>query len=155
MCELTVRPAAEEDAAALADMERACFSDPWSENSIIYEIKNPSAVFLCARLGGELAGYAVMTHVLDEGSIDNIAVAERFRRRGVARALMEAVFASAAGLGLSFLTLEVRASNLPAAALYKSFGFEQVGLRKNYYSGPKEDAVLMTRVLREPDGAPA
>ena len=155
MEDIVIRRACEQDLPAVVHLEIVCFSDPWSENSIVYGMKDPAAVFLCARLDGELAGYTVMTHVLDEGYVDNIAVEERFRRRGVARALMEAVFASAEELELSFLSLEVRASNLPAIALYRSFGFEQVGLRRGYYDHPKEDALIMTRMLRETENTPA
>ena len=92
---------------------------------------------------GAVLGYAVLSAVLDEGNLDNIAVAPEYRRRGVADALLGAL----TGFGrecLALLTLEVRASNAPAIALYEKHGFAAVGRRKNYYSAPREDAVLMT-----------
>ena len=94
-------------------------------------------------------GYANFLHVLDEGDIGNVAVAPEFRRQGVADALLEALCARAAALDLAFLTLEVRASNAPAIALYRKHGFQAVGQRRNYYQKPDEDALLMTWFRRE------
>ncbi len=133
---------------AVAELERVCFpADPWSEALFRAALENPGAAILLA-LGedGALLGYAVLSTVLDEGNLDNIAVAPEARRRGVADALLSVV----TGFGrehLSRLMLEVRASNAPAIALYEKYGFAAVGRRKNYYDAPKEDAVLMTLVF--------
>ena len=89
-------------------------------------------------------GYAGLHVVLDEGYIDNIAVEEPARKHGVASALLD-VFCRFGAANLAFLTLEVRASNAPAIALYKKYGFQEVGLRPNFYSAPREDALIMTR----------
>ena len=130
---------------AVAELERVCFpADPWSEALYQAALDNPAVAILLA-LGedGALLGYAVLSTVLDEGNLDNIAVAPEYRRRGVADALLGAL----TGFGrecLALLTLEVRASNAPAIALYEKHGFRPVGRRRNYYSDPREDAVLMT-----------
>ena len=129
----------------VAELERVCFSDPWSRNMLSEELENDLAAFLVALdERGAVAGYAGMQVVLDEGSILNIAVRPDCRRQGVAGRLLQVFLDFARGNRLSFLTLEVRASNYAAIALYGSRGFRGVGRRKNYYEHPKEDAVLMT-----------
>ena len=128
----------------VAALEQVCFpADPWSENLFRAALENPGAAVLLAEEDGAVLGYAVLSAVLDEGNLDNIAVAPEYRRRGVADALLGAL----TGFGrecLALLTLEVRASNAPAIALYEKHGFRPVGRRRNYYSDPREDAVLMT-----------
>ena len=101
--------------------------------------------FAAVDAGGAVLGYVGMMHVLDEGYISNVAVAPAYRRQGVAGTLISALTARAEELGLAFVTLEVRAGNEPAKALYAKHGFVPVGRRKNYYDLPKEDAILMTR----------
>ena len=128
----------------IAALERACFSRPWSEESLQGELWNDSAVIIVAEgEDGTVLGYAGLQTVLDEGYINNVAVDEKFRRQGVADELI-AAFVRFGQAKLAFLTLEVRASNAPAIALYAKHGFVEVGRRKNYYEAPKEDAVLMT-----------
>ena len=128
----------------IAALERACFSRPWSEESLQSELWNDSAVIIVAEgEDGTVLGYAGLQTVLDEGYINNVAVDEKFRRQGVADELI-AAFVRFGQAKLAFLTLEVRASNAPAIALYAKHGFVEVGRRKNYYEAPKEDAVLMT-----------
>lgn len=130
---------------AIAEIERLCFSHPWSENALREELFNDTACFLAAVTDeGEVVGYAGLHCVLDEGYIDNVAVRPEYRRQGVAGELLGA-FLRFGQANLAFLTLEVRKSNLPAIALYEKFGFFKVGERKNYYDSPREDAVLMTR----------
>ncbi|MDD2955865.1 MAG: ribosomal protein S18-alanine N-acetyltransferase [Oscillospiraceae bacterium] len=130
---------------ALARLERECFSDPWSEEGIAAELDNPLAVFRVAEgEGGEALGYAGMTHVLDEGYLDNVAVKEEFRGRGVGSSLLEALVAYAREREMAFLTLEVRQSNEKARRLYARYGFEEQGLRRGFYTHPEEDAVIMT-----------
>ena len=128
----------------VAALEQVCFpADPWSENLFRAALENPGAAVLLAEEDGAVLGYAVLSAVLDEGNLDNIAVAPEYRRRGLADALLGAL----TGFGrecLALLTLEVRASNAPAIALYEKHGFRPVGRRRNYYSDPREDAVLMT-----------
>lgn len=138
----------------LAEIEQACFSVPWTEQMLRAQLAPERYIFLAAETPeGEVAGYVGLMYVLDEGYISNVAVAPRFRRQGIARALIEALTARSDEKELSFLTLEVRQSNAPAIALYESCGFETVGTRKNYYDKPTEDAILMTRWLeRESNG---
>ena len=133
----------------LLALERACFSDAWTEAMLRSQL-SPGHVFLAALAGQTVVGYAAFAHVLDEGDITNVAVAPAFRRRGAATALLDALEARAAALSLSFLTLEVRESNAPARALYRARGFREVGRRKRYYEKPREDAILMTKQLISP-----
>lgn len=129
---------------AVAALEKLCFpADPWSGELFRDALDNPhTAILLAQGEDGAILGYAVLSVVLDEGNLDNIAVAPEARRRGVADALLGAL----TGFGrehLSVLMLEVRASNAPAIALYEKHGFVAVGRRKNYYDAPREGAVLM------------
>lgn len=128
----------------IAALERECFSTPWTEAMLEEALFNPQASFIVAEDGeGNILGYAGLHAVLDEGYIDNVAVAPDARRHGVASALLD-VFCRFGAANLAFLTLEVRKSNAPAIALYEKHGFAAVGRRKNYYDAPREDAVLMT-----------
>ena len=130
----------------VAELERICFPDPWSRNMLAEELDNALSAFLVALDGGgRVAGYAGLQVVLDEGTITNIAVRPEYRRQGVARQLLDVFLNFARGNRLAFLTLEVRASNYGAIALYGELGFRAVGRRKNYYEHPKEDALIMTK----------
>lgn len=143
-------PMEEEHLLALAALERICFSDPWSENAFRAELDNPGARFMVAQdRVGMLLGYLGLHYVLDEGYIANIAVDPLFRRQGIGSALLEDAVDFACQKGLAFLTLEVRQSNLGAQTLYREHGFCPVGVRKNYYRNPLEDALLMTRQIKE------
>ena len=129
----------------VVELERVCFPDPWSRNMLKEELENDLAAFLVALDGqGAVAGYAGLQVVLDEGYILNVAVRPDCRRQGVAGQLLQVFLNFAKGNQLAFLTLEVRASNYPAIALYGSRGFRGVGRRKNYYEHPRGDAVIMT-----------
>lgn len=127
----------------LARLEAECFSSPWSQKALEEELEHENAHFLVALIEGEVAGYVGMLHVLDEGDICNVAVFPRFRRKGVATALIEELFCYGQQKKLSFITLEVRRSNMGAQSFYQTMGFEPIGVRKNFYSDPQEDAVLM------------
>ena len=138
-------PMTMEHVPQVAALERACFSRPWSEESLQGELWNDSAVVIVAEgEDGSVLGYAGLQTVLDEGYINNVAVDEKFRRQGIADELVKA-FVRFGEANLAFLTLEVRASNSPAIALYAKHGFAEAGRRKNYYEAPQEDAILMTR----------
>lgn len=127
----------------IARLERLCFSDPWSERSIASELQNPLALWLVAEEDGHVLGYVGSQTVLDESDMMNVAVDPAFRRQGIARALIEALISGLALRGSRCLKLEVRVSNENARALYESMGFQQLGLRKNYYQNPKEDALIL------------
>ena len=132
----------------IAALERECFSDPWSENLLEDALFDPQASFIVAEDDeGMILGYAGLHAVLDEGYIDNIAVAADARRHGVASALLD-VFCRFGAVNLAFLSLEVRQSNAAAIALYEKHGFQRVGLRPGYYQHPREDAVIMTREFK-------
>ena len=140
----TIRHATTEDVPAIAALEAVCFpADPWPERFFVQRLDGLLAAFE----DGALTGYAALSSVLDEGSLDNIAVAPDHRRRGAADALLTAAAAWGRARELSFITLEVRAGNAPAIALYEKHGFAAVGHRTNYYEKPREDAILMTLVL--------
>lgn len=130
----------------IAELERVCFSTPWSRNMLAEELDNACAAFLTALdENGRVVGYAGLQVVLDEGYIANVAVRPDCRRQGVAGKLLQVFLDFAKAHQLAFLTLEVRESNYAAIALYGSRGFRSVGRRKNYYEHPREDAVIMTK----------
>lgn len=140
----------QEHIPALSALEALCFSDPWSEDAFFMELDNPNARFIVAQTpDGLVLGYLGLHHVLDEGYIANIAVDPLFRRQGIASALLADAETFARAAGLSFLTLEVRQSNAGAQALYRNHGFLPVGVRKQYYRDPREDAILMTYQLKQ------
>ena len=129
----------------ILELERACFSAPWTETMLSDALFDPQASFIVAQdEEGNVVGYAGLHVIVDEGYIDNVAVEPDARRHGVASALLD-VFCRFCTANLSFLTLEVRSSNAPAISLYEKFGFFRAGLRKGYYQHPREDAVIMTR----------
>ena len=129
----------------VAQLEKLCFSDPWSEKSVASELTKPLSCWLVALEGNRVAGYVGSQTVLDESDMMNIAVHPECRRQGVARRLIEELIAQLTLRGSHCLTLEVRASNAPAITLYEGLGFVQVGLRKNYYRNPKEDAMILRK----------
>ena len=129
----------------VAELERICFSVPWSRNMLAEELDNLlSALLVALDDSGRVVGYAGLQVVLDEGYITNVAVRPECRRMGVASQLLQVFLNFAKANKLAFLTLEVRASNYDAIALYGSRGFRSVGRRKNYYEHPREDAIIMT-----------
>lgn len=140
---MTITDVTESLLDAIAALEEQCFSLPWTKEQLRSQL-SPRHIFLAAMDGEELLGYIGLMYVLDEGYISNVAVSPLHRRRGVARALIAQLETRCRALDLRFMTLEVRAGNLPAIALYENCGFQQVGLRKNYYQSPREDAILMT-----------
>ena len=130
--------------SAVAEIEKECFSSPWTVPMLEEELDNLCACFIVAEgEDGTVLGYAGLHVAVDEGYIDNIAVREAYRRQGVGEALLGA-FLRFGREKLAFLTLDVRPSNAPAIQFYMKHGFAQVGRRKNYYSAPAEDALLMT-----------
>ena len=129
----------------VAQLEKLCFSDPWSENSIASELDNDLSLWLVALNDDLVVGYIGSQTVCGETDMMNIAVHPDWRRRGVARILIEQLILGLRERGSECLTLEVRASNAPAIALYEKLGFAQVGRRPNYYRNPKEDALILRK----------
>ncbi len=142
---MNIVPMNEHHVPQIALLERECFADPWSQQSIASELHNPLSLWLVAQEGQTLLGYVGSQTCLDETDMMNIAVSPASRRQGVARALIESLVSALRERGSKQLTLEVRASNGPARQLYESLGFLQVGLRKNYYRNPKEDALILRK----------
>ena len=128
-------------------IETECFSHPWSKQSLEEELNNETSLFLVAKEENEVIGYIGMSIVIDEGYIFNVAVREKYRNKGVATALINELVTYGKKNNFSFITLEVRESNLPAISLYSKFGFIKAGERKDYYSNPKENAILLTKYL--------
>ena len=148
--DLTFVPLTEELLPRVLELEKLCFSLPWSRDAFLPELADPGCCWLAALYRGELAGYAGMRAVLDEGYISNIAVSPALRKRGIGMALVRALIREGERRGLSFLTLEVRVGNGEARRLYARAGFAEAGLRPGYYEKPREDALLMT--FRYPEG---
>ena len=140
-----IRIATAGDIADIVKIEKACFSSPWSGESLAEALANPCSHFLLAEADGETAGYLGLQIFSGEGYVTNIAVLPEFRRRGIAKALI----AEACRADMEFITLEVRQSNLPAISLYEKAGFENMGIRPDFYSNPEENAVIMTKHFTE------
>lgn len=138
-------PMQKEHIKDIAQLEKECFSEPWSENALSEELYNNCAVFFAAIIDNKLAGYIGMHNICLQGYITNIAVFKQYRGKGIASALMEKIIGYAVKNNMEFISLEVRQSNHPAISLYVKYGFKEIGIRKNFYSKPCEDAVIMTR----------
>lgn len=134
--------------AQLENLEKLCFSMPWTREQLESQLPDAQHVFLVAVDGESVLGYVGMMFVLDEGYISNVAVSPETRRCGIGDALIAELLLRAEEKALSFVTLEVRESNEAAIRLYQKHGFQKVGLRKKYYDLPKEDAILMTKFLK-------
>ena len=136
----------EKQIAEIAEIERSCFATPWTECQI--KSSDNSTVFFIAKINEKAVGYGGMYTVLDEGYVTNIGVLPEHRKQGVGAKIVKSLIDFSIEKHLSFLSLEVRVSNLAAINLYKKMGFEEQGLRKNFYSNPKEDALIMTRFFK-------
>lgn len=140
---LEIRPLEGWDLEEVLLLERECFPHPWSRGMLEEEVGRSDGVFLVARSGGLLLGYAGIIFIMEEGHITNLAVRREQRRRGIATHLLLRLVEHALAAGIRFLTLEVRRSNLPAIRFYEVFGFKVVGERRRYYSDSGEDALIM------------
>ena len=148
-CKVTVRPLNPETVDGVSGLEKECFSVPWSRKSISDELTNDTAHFFVAEQTGNVIGYIGTNIVADECYITNVAVTESERRKGVARLLLKKGEETAKEHGCRFITLEVRRSNKAAISLYSSQGYKECGIRKNYYTDPAEDAIIMTKFFSE------
>ena len=129
----------------VAELEKMCFHDPWSEASVASELGNPLSLWLVAVDGEKVIGYVGSQTVIDMTDMMNIAVHPDFRRRGIAKMLVERLVDALKSRQSRCLMLEVRTSNTGAQLLYEILGFVQVGIRKNYYRNPKEDALILRK----------
>ncbi|MBE6571912.1 MAG: ribosomal-protein-alanine N-acetyltransferase [Ruminococcaceae bacterium] len=146
---IIIEKASAEDSPRIAEIEKICFSVPWSEIGVKDFIENPLCIMFAAKDGDIICGYIGLYIIADECDIANVAVVPEFRNRGIAKNLIAYATEYAREKSVGKMMLEVRASNTPAISLYKKFGFEEVGIRKNYYTQPKEDALLMDKILTE------
>lgn len=139
-----LRAATPDDVDALGELDKICFTDPWSRDAFEAEITgNNLAEYIVAEKNGEIAAYMGMWFIVDEGHITNVAVAPKFRGLGLGREIVQAMIEYGKEEGLVRFTLEVRASNEVAQNLYKSFGFKAEGIRPKYYGDNGEDAIIM------------
>lgn len=125
----------------VAQIEKACFSKPWDEISIAAELKNEFSEFYIAVENGTAVGFVGLYALTDEADIVRVGVLPQYRNRGIARAVLTKSLENVDG----DVFLDVRESNVPAISLYRSLGFYDTGVRKDYYSDPEENAVLMKR----------
>jgi len=144
---IKIKYAGIEDAEKITALERACFTEPYTEDMICRQLQSDTYVLGVAVYQEMIVGYLGLQYILDEGYITNVAVLPDFRRNKIASCLLAWLIEEGKKRQLSFLTLEVRQSNAAAKALYERMGFSVVGERKNYYAKPKENAILMTRFL--------
>lgn len=132
-----------------AEIERLCFSEPWSEEALLYMCTSPvtHAVAVIEKTSGRLAAYGGCEYVLDEANIVNVATHPDFRRKGCASALLDELESFLKTRGVKSVYLEVRVSNIAARTLYENKGYRAVGVRKNYYRFPVEDAAVMLKTI--------
>lgn len=148
-----LRAATAADVPAVAAIERAAFSDPWSPSSFATLLGNPAVEFAVAERGGAVLGYTVLWVAADEAELANVAVSAAARGRGVGALLVDNALAAAARRGAATVYLEVRESNVAARRLYASRHFADVGRRRGYYRNPVEDALVLARPLTSPGNA--
>ena len=140
---MIIRKMQESDLVQVASIEKANFSVPWSVESFRESISLEHTIYLVAEEEGNIMGYCGMYRVFNEGEIVNVAVAETHRRKSVASRLLEQLFTQSEELQVDNFFLEVRESNQPAIQLYKKFGFNEAGIRKDFYEKPRENAIFM------------
>ncbi|MCM1044876.1 MAG: ribosomal protein S18-alanine N-acetyltransferase [Candidatus Gastranaerophilales bacterium] len=141
--ELRIRPLCEADIEPLSAIEAEAFSMPWSPRDFAELLKHDYCLYLVAEADGVVAGCAGMTVSCGEGSIDNVVVAQKYRGRGIAKRMLEALFERGAAQGVGAYTLEVRVGNREAIHLYEKVGFVSEGVRPRFYEKPTEDALIM------------
>ena len=145
--EINIRLMKKDDISDVANIEKQCFSVPWSEKSFEESLQQSYAVFFVAELQGEIVGYVGMYNMAGQCDITNVAVAGVHRRKGIGRKLLEAVEHYAVANQVSAIALEVRESNEAAVGLYELMQYKNVGIRKNFYEKPNENAIIMIREL--------
>ena len=146
---IIIRPMTIDDVDEVYVVEEDCFVDPWSKESIRKELKNNLARYLVAQLDDKIVGYVGVWFVVDEGHITNVAVHSDYRGKKVGDKLVKQMVELCKENNIVAMTLEVRASNIVAQNLYRKYGFKMGGIRKEYYSDNKEDAIIMWNQLKE------
>ena len=148
---IIIRQAKNSDAEQIGEIEKNCFSQPWTVNQIKKEINNEKAIFIVASADDIICGYISGQLIIDEFYISNIAVSSDFRNLGIATAIIKKLIEILMQMKCALLSLEVRESNVIARKLYENTGFVNLGLRKNFYSAPKENACIYTLYLTNPE----
>lgn len=149
---VNIRRMTMEDVPKVHQIEQACFAIPWSQKSFEKEMnQNPCARYLVAETGEDIIAYAGAWLILQEGHITNIAVLPQYRKMGIGQKVTQALLQYAANLGVQYVTLEVRRSNIAAQKLYEKLGFIKVGERKKYYEDNQEDAFIMVNDKLPPE----
>ena len=139
----TTRKMTADDVAALVKIENTCFTDPWSENMVADLVDSTWDEVWVLESDEMIVGYINYRFIAGEGELMRIAVLPELRGHGLSRKLMDIMTEDAAKNDVSDITLEVRAGNVPAIGLYKSYGFKEEAVRKGYYHNPTEDALIM------------
>lgn len=142
---LKIRDMCPEDTDAAAVIEEENFSKPWKKEGFMDAVRSPNALYFVAEEEGQIVGYAGLWAALDEGEITNVSVKSSCWGRHVGKSLMDAMLEAGERAGVTSFFLEVRASNARAIALYRSCGFEEAGIRKNFYEAPTENALVMCK----------
>lgn len=140
---IIVRRMKEHDVQEAARLEAENFSEPWSERAFLETLQCDYAYYYVAEWEKRIVGICGLRNIAGEGEITNVVTDGNYRRRGIAEALLQSVLKDGADMGIEAFTLEVRATNQPAISLYEKYGFESAGARKNFYSNPTEDALIM------------
>lgn len=150
---VTIRQMKLSDICDVVEIEKECFALPWSYKSFEESLSKPYAVFLVAEVKREdsdeyeIAGYVGVYHIGDECDITNVAVSQLYRRRGIAGLLLKGVEEYGLTHNVNAITLEVRESNTKAISLYEKMQFKNIGIRKNFYEKPVENAIIMVRMF--------
>lgn len=142
-----IRPMAEADLPVVSRLERELFTDPWPISIFREDIASTLSHPFVLQMDNEIVGYAVLWVAADEGHLTNIAVAQKYQRKSIAKKLLSYILRLASEMGLTLIVLEVRPSNMPAISLYEKFGFERLAVRKNYYRNPVEDCLVMRKEI--------
>lgn len=142
---IMIRPMTPADATGAANVESICFADGWSLRVYEETLRLPYVYYYAAERGGEIIGTIGLSILGGDGEITNVAVLPRYRNQGIASDLMQTVLDQGHSLGTTEFTLEVRAGNTAAIALYERYGFVTEGIRRNFYTNPIEDALIMWR----------
>lgn len=148
MDNLIIIPTEDSHLDTIAEIEANCFSAPWSRKSFADGMKNPDIQsYFTAFYNNKIVGYICLFHIFEDGELLNIAVSPSYRKMGIAQSLIDYMVEYLKQKGINRITLEVRKSNIAARSLYEKNGFRQFAVRKNYYSEPFEDGIIMEKKL--------
>ena len=147
MSKVNIRPMNIDDTLQVYNIEKTIFSLPWSQKSFMEACQKPENIYLVALIEGQVVGYCGMWTVMEEGNITNMAVACQHRRNGIAFLLMKEMERIAAPKGITAFFLEVRESNVNAIKLYEKMEYKSIGIRKNFYEKPVENAIIMSKII--------